>query len=106
MGASSDRAAGRCGPGTVQEEVLLALFCEILGLKAISVDDDFFDLGGHSLMVTRLVSRIRARFGVGIPIRDVFEAPTVRQLAKIIEAKLVDEIEELPEEFAERLAGA
>ena len=99
--ASSDGSVERCGPGTIQEEILLALFGEILGFEAVGVDDDFFDLGGHSLMVTRLVSRIRVRFGVRVSIRDVFESPTVRQLAKVIEAKLVDEIEGLPEEFAE-----
>ncbi|WP_037683103.1 non-ribosomal peptide synthetase, partial [Streptomyces griseus] len=68
-------------PRTAHEGRVAALFAEVLGLDRVGIDDNFFTLGGHSLLATQLIGRIDAAFGIALPIRVVFERPTVAELA-------------------------
>jgi nonribosomal peptide synthetase DhbF len=78
--ADSHAPVGR-GPRNHQEEVLCALYAELLGREPIGIDDNFFALGGHSLLATRLTSRIRTQLDAELTVRAVFQAPTVADLS-------------------------
>ncbi len=71
-------------PRTKEEALLARLFAEVLGVTEVTIDDSFFDHGGHSLMATRLVSRIRSALSAELSIGDLFAAPTVARLAEVV----------------------
>ncbi|MDB9450245.1 non-ribosomal peptide synthetase, partial [Dolichospermum circinale] len=67
-------------PRTPREEIIANIFATVLNLQNVGTDDNFFTLGGHSLLATQLISRLRLAFNREIPLRTVFESPTVTQL--------------------------
>jgi len=71
-------------PRTETEKVLAQIWSDVLGVSKIGIHDNFFELRGHSLLATTVISRIRAAFSVELPLRYVFEAPTVARLALAI----------------------
>ncbi|AFZ30327.1 amino acid adenylation domain protein [Gloeocapsa sp. PCC 7428] len=75
-------------PATPVEEMLAGVWAEVLGLEKVGVNDNFFDLGGHSLLATRVISQIRQVFEVEIPLRRLFELPTLSALAKEIQTAI------------------
>jgi acyl carrier protein len=72
-------------PRTPIEETITLIWAEVLGLERIGIHDNFFELGGHSLLATQIISRVRTKFHTKIPLRAVFEATTVADLARIVE---------------------
>lgn len=73
-------------PRTPTERALAALYAEVLGRASVSVDRDFFDIGGHSLLAVHLVSRVERELGVSLPLVSFFENPSVERLASWVEA--------------------
>jgi acyl carrier protein len=90
-------------PRTPVEARVAGIVAALLGLEHVGVDDNFFLLGGHSLLGTQLITRLRDAFDVELTLRSLFEAPTVAKLATEIECVLVAKIAALGEEEVERL---
>ena len=102
-------------PRTPVEKMLAQIWAEVLSVKQVGISDNFFDLGGHSLTATRVVARVIQHFQLNIPLRLLFESPTIAAMATLIEAhqentldeqamtKLINELEALSEEEAKQL---
>ena len=73
-------------PRTPTEEIIAAIWAEVLGLDRVGIHQGFFDMGGHSLTAARTISRIREVFALDLPLRALFEASTVAGLSKAVEA--------------------
>jgi acyl carrier protein len=79
-----DWAGAYVAPRGPVEEAVAGIWAEVLGVERVGAHDNFFDLGGHSLLATQVISRIRQAFPVDIPLRRLFEEPTVATLAHAI----------------------
>ncbi len=80
-------------PKTDTEKRIAAIWQELLSVDKVGIDDNFFNLGGHSLLATQMISRLRAAFEIDLPLRTVFDRPTVAALASVITERLLAEAE-------------
>ena len=80
--------AEESGPRSPLEEIVSGIWCEVLRLPFVRRTDNFFNLGGHSLLVTQVILRVRETFKVELPIRSLFEAPTLVQFAELIQEQI------------------
>ena len=83
--STSVNLGDRLAPSTPIEKLLAGIWTEILGIEQIGINHNFFEIGGHSLIATRVISQIRQVLGVELPLRSLFENPTIARLAKQIE---------------------
>ncbi|MFJ2269216.1 amino acid adenylation domain-containing protein [Streptomyces sp. NPDC087849] len=98
---AAPRPSGRA-PRTPDEELLCELFSEVLGVAEVTAESDFFDLGGHSLLVAGLLGRLRSRLGIVLNMRAVFDAPTPAALARLLTApRTGDAVREIPRRDAD-----
>jgi amino acid adenylation domain-containing protein len=111
-GCRPDLAAAFAAPRTPAETVLATIWTELLNLERVGIHDDFFFLGGHSLLAVQLISRIRHAFQVELPLRGLFERPTVAAIAAQIEqikapsentASVLAQLESISDEEAQLL---
>jgi acyl carrier protein len=111
--SASGSAEHTTWPRTTTERTLATMWTELLGVEPIGVHDNFFDLGGDSLLVTRLHARLPAAFGIDLPMRLVYQALDIASLAVAVDTlrsesadadllRLVEEVETMPEEELRR----
>jgi acyl carrier protein len=112
--ARPDMATPFAAPRTPMEATLARIWTEVLGLPSVGIHDPFLELGGHSLMAARVVSRVRDMFHVELPLRALLEASTIADMAAVISqhqarqidpgelARLIAEVEALSEEEVTR----
>jgi acyl carrier protein len=110
--AAPARADG-VAPRTETEVALAAVWAEVLRVERVYADDDFYALGGQSLLAAQVAARVRDRLGVELPLRHVFEAPTLAALAAAVDAerdaaflRMLDQMEELSDEEVAALLEA
>jgi acyl carrier protein len=110
-------SAGFQPPRTSTELAIAEIWSRVLKVERVGLHDNFFELGGHSLLATQAMSRIRQAFHVDLPLRAIFEAPTVASLAGVLSGtpgesgadpaeQLLQELDDLSEEEAERLLAS
>ena len=100
---STEAIDGRGAPRTLMEEMIAGIWADVLKLDRFGIHDNFFDLGGHSLKATQVMSRLRQAMRADLSVRVLFEAPTVAEFALRVEQSLADtgELEELARHVVE-----
>jgi acyl carrier protein len=101
-GARLETEESYVAPRTPYEVILAEVWQEVLGRTQVGAHDNFFDIGGHSLLATQVMARVRSRLDIDLPVRHLFEAPTLAGLAQRLERALVEEIEALDESEVEQ----
>jgi len=104
--ANTVRDDGVLEPRTLMEKRVMAIVAPLLGLEQVGVEDNFFLVGGHSLLVTQIIARLRDAFHVELSLRSLFDAPTVARLSAEVERLLVDKLDAMTEADARRLFAA
>ncbi|MBV9109817.1 MAG: KR domain-containing protein [Gemmatimonadetes bacterium] len=92
-------------PETETESRIAEVWQELLGVDRVGIHDDFFALGGHSLLATQIISRLKEMYELELPLKVIFEAPTISKMALLVEEAILAEIDELTEEEAIALAS-
>ncbi len=75
---------GYVAPRTPAEELVAAIWSDVLGVSQVGAEDNFFELGGHSLLAVRVIARLRSIFPADLPLRVLFERPTVESTARAV----------------------
>jgi amino acid adenylation domain-containing protein len=78
---------------TPQEKILAAIWSEVLSIERVGIDENFFALGGHSLLATQIIHRINQNFHVDLPMRVIFDEPTIAGLSLLVEETLIEQLE-------------
>jgi acyl-CoA synthetase (AMP-forming)/AMP-acid ligase II/acyl carrier protein len=100
------RDAVSTAPNTEMEEMVAEMLASLLNVDRVDAGDNFFSLGGHSLLGAQLIARVRDAFGVELPLRVVFDAPTVAEIAAAIENLVIGKIDAMSDEEAHRLLAS
>jgi len=115
-GTRPDGDDGFVAPRTPIEGVVAEIWAQVLGLERVGVRDNFFDLGGHSLLATQVIARLRGTFQIDLPLRSLFEAPTVAGMVVLIQPQIehvdrmvvcevLKQVQCMPEEEVKRMLG-
>ncbi len=104
-GARPELGGEYVAPSTPAEELLAGIWAQVLGVERVGATDSFFELGGHSLLATQVIARAREAFATEIPLSALFDRPTVRELAQVIEDRIVAEVEQMSEADVLRALG-
>ena len=90
-------------PETEMQEMLARIWADVLHVERVGINDNFFDLGGHSLLGMQVIAQVRDTYGVNLPLRNIFEQGTVARLAEIVQNALFEKVAGLSEEEAQHL---
>ncbi|TCP59152.1 acyl transferase domain-containing protein [Tumebacillus sp. BK434] len=91
-------------PGNKAERTIAMFWQELLGIEGVGVHDDFFELGGNSLLATKLTARLRGAYRVEVPLRVIFDAATVQDQTYLVEDLIIDQLEAMDDEKARSLS--